>query len=490
MAVRQESSVRLDSWKDIAAYLDRDVRTVMRWEKTRGLPVYRVPGGSRGAVYAYSLEIEQWLRGQGAVPAEDLAVDGEAGFDQEGMPDRAVAPGPGDGTALRLPWVQVLRSWRTAGLVACVVLVVVLLAGGHMYSSAHAAQPASATFTADSIQAWDDEHHLLWEHRFPQPFANTAKVGDARPSGDGTYPYDEVNRAFVYDLFGDGRGEVLAITLFRRGSASDDPRQVLSCFSPAGKLLWSYEPQDVLTFGSRTYRAPWELLDLIVSDEPGRKTIWVSVEAYTWGKSFIARLDADGHASMQYVHSGQIGTFQRFHSPLGAMLWIGGFNDEYDTASLAIMRDTQPFAVSPQTPGSRYTCSNCAQGDSFAYFVFPRYELSRVLHNPNNRVYSVTSDADQVEVREMEISRADQVLYDFSNDNDPHPLRVNYSSSFWPNHLELERQGRVTHPLEACPDRLHPPPVRVYQNGQWGSLTLPSALCIPSPDLPCRRQSR
>lgn len=54
---------RLDSWKAIAEYLDRDPTTVMRWAKERGLPVYVVPGeGQRHrAVYAYKGEIDAWL---------------------------------------------------------------------------------------------------------------------------------------------------------------------------------------------------------------------------------------------------------------------------------------------------------------------------------------------------------------------------------------------------------------------------------------------
>ena len=35
------SSDRLDSWKEIAAYLNRDVTTVQRWEKREGMPVHR-----------------------------------------------------------------------------------------------------------------------------------------------------------------------------------------------------------------------------------------------------------------------------------------------------------------------------------------------------------------------------------------------------------------------------------------------------------------
>lgn len=63
MPGNQTVKVRLDSWKDIANYLGRDVRTVIRWEK-KGLPVHRVPGGQRQAVFAYTEEIDAWLVSQ------------------------------------------------------------------------------------------------------------------------------------------------------------------------------------------------------------------------------------------------------------------------------------------------------------------------------------------------------------------------------------------------------------------------------------------
>ena len=61
---RQETATpgeRLDSWKEIGEYLNRDVRTVQRWEQTRGLPVHRVPGGGHAAVYALKPESDAWL---------------------------------------------------------------------------------------------------------------------------------------------------------------------------------------------------------------------------------------------------------------------------------------------------------------------------------------------------------------------------------------------------------------------------------------------
>src|SRR5437899_2332255 len=54
-------SDRLDSWKEIAAYLRRDVRTVQRWEKKEGLPVHRHQHEKLGSVYAFRAELTQWF---------------------------------------------------------------------------------------------------------------------------------------------------------------------------------------------------------------------------------------------------------------------------------------------------------------------------------------------------------------------------------------------------------------------------------------------
>src|SRR5438552_18009742 len=52
---------RLESWKEIAAYLGRDVTTVRRWERREGLPVHRHVHDKGGSVYAFSSELDAWL---------------------------------------------------------------------------------------------------------------------------------------------------------------------------------------------------------------------------------------------------------------------------------------------------------------------------------------------------------------------------------------------------------------------------------------------
>lgn len=60
---------RLDSWKEIAAYLKRDVTTVQRWEKREGMPVHRHLHDRMGSVYAFRNELDVWVRGRN-LPAE------------------------------------------------------------------------------------------------------------------------------------------------------------------------------------------------------------------------------------------------------------------------------------------------------------------------------------------------------------------------------------------------------------------------------------
>jgi Tol biopolymer transport system component len=55
---------RLDSWKEIAAYLNRDVTTVQRWEKREGMPVHRHVHDKLGSVYAFREELDAWARGR------------------------------------------------------------------------------------------------------------------------------------------------------------------------------------------------------------------------------------------------------------------------------------------------------------------------------------------------------------------------------------------------------------------------------------------
>src|SRR5271157_2279820 len=72
---------RLESWGEIAAYLNCEVRTAQRWEREGRLPVHRLLLQKQGRVYAYKSELDDWRRkrdprlesNRGSEPIEDNA---------------------------------------------------------------------------------------------------------------------------------------------------------------------------------------------------------------------------------------------------------------------------------------------------------------------------------------------------------------------------------------------------------------------------------
>jgi Tol biopolymer transport system component len=66
---------RLDSWKEIAAYLKRDATTVQRWEKREGMPVHRHQHDKLGSVYASRGELDAWVRGRNLRAAQENGAE-------------------------------------------------------------------------------------------------------------------------------------------------------------------------------------------------------------------------------------------------------------------------------------------------------------------------------------------------------------------------------------------------------------------------------
>jgi TolB-like protein/Tfp pilus assembly protein PilF len=68
---------RLDSWKQITAYLKRGARTVQRWEREEGLPVHRLVHDKLGSIYAYQPELDAWWRSREAELANEPPLPAE-----------------------------------------------------------------------------------------------------------------------------------------------------------------------------------------------------------------------------------------------------------------------------------------------------------------------------------------------------------------------------------------------------------------------------
>jgi hypothetical protein len=143
---RPQRGTRLDSWKEIATYLNRDLRTVQRWEKHGKLPVRRLQRPGLRAVFAYTGELDEWLQAQNQLP-ENAAPDDDAVWPPDvpsAAPPIAIAPL----TVEAAPAPVVERNWRRPTALLATVAVAGLMA---WWALGRNAVPAFPQFRARPI---------------------------------------------------------------------------------------------------------------------------------------------------------------------------------------------------------------------------------------------------------------------------------------------------------------------------------------------------
>lgn len=96
------SEDRLDSWKEIAVYLNRDVKTVQRWEKREAMPVHRHLHDRMGSVYAFRTELDLWTR------SRNLRVAQENGNDAASAPPAPAPQQKAEASTSKTQWKFVL----------------------------------------------------------------------------------------------------------------------------------------------------------------------------------------------------------------------------------------------------------------------------------------------------------------------------------------------------------------------------------------------
>jgi TolB-like protein/Tfp pilus assembly protein PilF len=188
---RQAPDHRLDSWKEIAAFFGRDERTVRRWEKERGLPAHRVPGGARGSVFAYTNELADWLKGRSEEldiedPVSQEVADAQRDFARAVtiQPLPVASQTPGQVLPVQILPTQIfppqpvpqpapdVRSWPPSRLAAWIVPL--LLAGGLVtyFSVGHSGPQYKALASRHPASAETQDLYLGPESIAVLPFTN------------------------------------------------------------------------------------------------------------------------------------------------------------------------------------------------------------------------------------------------------------------------------------------------------------------------------
>lgn len=434
-----EKPARLDTWKEIARYLDRDVRTVMRWEQEHELPVHRVPPGGKGrSVFAFADELDDWLQGPGAA-SEPANQGNDSG---------------GAGSWRRTPARRFSLLAGALGFAAVGASLVALWPRSDL-------GVVEFTYAGDSLIALGPRGEAVWSHRLDSRFRRLP--GQAAPQSH-----------LIYDLDGDGRREILVNDNFYVGSSSVEEGR-LFCFSSSGELRWTFLFGDTLNFGDDQFLPPWRAGPLSVyQSAAGPRIAWAL--RHVWWPSLLLVLDGAGTPIDRFVHPGWILSLAAVESDSGPRLLAGGVSNAHQAAMLAILDGDRVSGSPPQSDDVRYSCRNCPPGHPLQYLLFPRSELNVAAGLPHNRLngLDITDFGYSLRALEAEAPLPTSAERIFEMGRDFSIRRVKFSDGFWSYHRVQELESRLGHSAEDCPER-DGVLVRVWtRNDAWRDVSVPT----------------
>lgn len=430
---------RLDSWKDVADYLSRDVSTVMRWARTDGLPVHHIGGSRHRAVFAWTDEIDEWFSAQTASerPDPDRTAT-ELSTRTEPTPNVA-----GSGRQRILDW---------AGGAAIVLLLLTLWWLWPSRPESPGRGIAKAVVIDATLVALDGKGGERWRFDIP---ANGRSV--------------RAPQIRIADVDGDDRADVVAaITLVK---PAGDGAGAVMLLDADGKLRWTQTLDDRYTFGTSEYGPGWYPDDVLVFDVAGDTRIAAAWHHHTWWPSVVSVSDRAGQLVGRFVNAGWIQHLNLTAD--GRYLVAAGVSNAHGGAALAALEASRIGGVSPHADGSLPPCMNCPAGAPSAYVVIPWSDMARP---PEGLSVSVqVADSGVIELRAAQRAAAPsglpEIIVELSPDLEV--LRRSVSDTFVQEHRRMERAGELTHPAERCP--WLNPPVHVWTGAEGWRTTPPTA---------------
>jgi hypothetical protein len=309
----------LQSWKELANYLGVSVRTVQLWERTRALPVRRLPGPN-GGVLAVPSEIDKWRTAQPAPP-----------------------PHP-------------------AYLLHASLVLLSFLAGAAAIWWYLRPSPLHH-FTVDNgiVTAFDRQGHPSW----------TFHSGTNSPTGPGTY----FTRVTQTDLDADGSDELLVTREL------PNTNHVLYCFNARGDVLWTRSLGRTVQTAVETLEPPFQArgFEVLRGFPDGIPRIVTVAFHHLWYPSQLQILDIQGRILGEYWHSGHLTAFTLFDLDLDGHpeLIVAGINQASKSAEVAVL---DPFhltgASSEENPAFQFL--NMPTGVERARFVLKPSHISRL----------------------------------------------------------------------------------------------------------------
>jgi hypothetical protein len=430
----ETAPVRLNGWKEIAAYLGKGSRTVQRWEKLYGLPVHRVGREGGEIVFAFRDEIDRWASSSREAASRDVLADsGEVEAPATSPRETGAQPVPAT-RARRVPpkWLWLAAAATLAGLLSLRALP---MAG----RGAGGRPPAAWKLESERLVVLDDTGALLFEHAFG--FALSGSASSAVRNEAAPTP------VLIADLEGDGRLEVLAMPL----AAARENRR-LYCFESDGRLRFVHQPTGRAVYGDREYAEPWLAHRVAVTEgSGGERSLWAVFTHNLWFPTRLQKLGPRGAVLGEYWSDGYVEAVAEATWQGRPVLLVGGANNELKGASLALF-DRDAFGGRAPASKAEYACASCPAGGPREVLAFPTLCIMARKGGIASLHEAWVEGGDRLVVQVTQaIARLDgepalsRVVVHYTLDRDFAPVLTSISPEFQSLHRLLEKQGLLDH---------------------------------------------
>ena len=403
----------LTSWKEIAAYLDRNVRTCVRWEQRYGLPVHRLERDSKAKVFAYKDQIDEWLA--------ERSTGGTSKPNGQGLAGSLLRPFPIVFALAGLAAAAYFLFFRGSAAASPSVPADFRISGSELVITDKAGQELGRFETRVHNLAPEDEYR--------------SHFGDLSQGDDYVIPWPHIK---IIDLDGDARSEVL----FSVQTKFDVGEGTLICLDDQARELWRFAAGRELVINGQTFRPDYRIFGFNVEDYDGDgdlEVLMISFQKPDWPCQTVL-LDAAGKVEGEYWNAGYFMDARAgdLDGDGDKELVLSGVNNEYGRGCVAIFEAGDLRGGSPQTDKA-FRWPDIAAGGQSAYILFPTSDVAAAMHlrgDPMNHIAGLY-EGDGLTV----YATGTQVFYDL--DRALNCRKVTLSNTFRNHHDDLSREGKV-----------------------------------------------
>jgi len=413
MGAQQEGNNRLSSWKEIAAYLDCDVRTCRRWEMSKGLPVHRIGESEKARVFAFRHELDHWLKNQAQNNNHKHLSKKEK---------------------YSLRWYHSVAVFLILAGAAAAYFTISALSYNHV--------PFDFRIDRSQLIILNQEGRELW--RYDTGLENLLREQSYRACWQYKRRFEGDRVEFpllaIKDINQDGKVEVL----FSIQTQNEINEGTLICFNHTGEEMWRFLGGRELTFGDKLYSQDYRIKGFMLYDlarDGNSEILVISVHKPDFPCQ-LAILDHNGKKQSEYWNAGYLMDIE-FHdldqNDNNEMI-VAGMNNEYGRGCLMVFDPLDIQGFSPQT-NPQYNCKELQPGSFTHYILFPRTDVRQ--EYPIDAIVSISlMNSGGLSL----VTDLDHLIYELKPDLSIH--RVSLTNTFKALHSEARLAGKIDSVLD------------------------------------------